>query len=362
MEEKIKKEEVKEVKSKKTNTKTDSPKDMLKYFGFGLLGILVIFLLISAVVSVRAVKNLSQNSFVLGMSKVLNLSVAEINGEKISYNDYVEDLKTLNKFYSNPPEGLTVPTSEEISDQVLSRLLANKLINKTAKEYGVKVTNEDITNFKDSLLTQFPSEAEANKELQDRYGWTLEKYIERVGKPILLEQKLQTAFSEKTLDSTDEFAVEEVRASHILFMEDEKTTKEQAKTKAKEVLQKIKDGADFAEMAAQYGVDSTKDEGGDLGWFSRGIMIPEFEEAIFAMEKGQLADDLVETSFGYHIVKLDDRRFVRDFYTYMNNQLMTAKIKINLPINNPFESLKQTQQTEPITIEVEDSEENTISE
>ncbi len=353
------KEEVKKVKNKIKMPKINLPKEVLKYFGLGLAGFVVILLVVAMIVSIVGVKKLSQNSFVLGVNKVLHLSVAEINGENISYNDYVDDLKTLNKFYTNPPEGVTVPTAQEVSDQVLSRLLANKLIDKIAREYDVKVTSEDVQNFKDSLVSQFASEDEARKELEDRYGWTLEKYLERVGKPILKEQKLQQAFTDKEVDANDEFATEEVSASHILFMEDASTTKAQAKAKAEEVLQKIKDGADFAEMAKQYGSDSTKDEGGSLGWFTKGSMVAEFEEAVFAMEPGQLSDKLVETSFGYHIVKMDGRRFVRDFYSYMNNQLMTADIDIKLPIHDPFETARKQAQEAASSITVPSEEETT---
>lgn len=354
MEEKTKKAEVKHegVKSlevKKLKKKINLPKGIMSFFGLGLVGFLVILVIVLVCISVMGVKKLSQNSLVLGVNKVLHMSVAEINGDDVSYNDYVEDLKTLNKFYTNPPEGVTAPTDQEISDQVLSRLLANKLINKIAEEYDVEVTKEEIAEFKNSLVSQFASEDEARKELETRYGWTLEKYLERVGEPILLEQKLQTAFIDKEVDQNDEFAIEEVSASHILFMEDENTTKEQAKAQAEEVLQKIKDGADFAEMAKQYGSDSTKDEGGSLGWFTKGAMVAEFEDAVFAMQPGQLSDKLVETSFGYHIIKMDGKRYVRDFYSYMNNQLMTADVEIKLPVHDPFESLRQTQQTEPVT-------------
>ena len=335
----------KKVKKKIKLPKINLPKGVLKYFGLGLAGFAAILILVSVVVAIVGVRKLSQNSFVLGVNKVLHLSVAEINGENISYNDYVEDLKTLNKFYTNPPEGVTVPTDQEISDQVLSRLLANKLIDKIAKEYDIKVTDEEVTNFKDSLVAQFANEDEARKELKDRYGWSLEKYLERVGKPILKEQKLQQAFTDKEVGADDEFATEEVSASHILFMEDENTTKEQAKAQAEEVLQKIKDGADFAEMAKQYGSDSTKDEGGSLGWFTKGSMVAEFEDTVFAMQPGQLSDKLVETSFGYHIIKMDGKRYVRDFYSYMNDQLMTADIDIKLPVHDPFEAARaQAQQ------------------
>lgn len=96
------------------------------------------------------------------------------------------------------------------------------------------------------------------------------------------------------------------RASHILIKADNPTPegKAAAKAKAQDILNKIKGGADFAAMARQFGTDGTKDLGGDLGWFGQGRMVPEFEKAIFGASAAGLLPNLVETSFGYHIIKI----------------------------------------------------------
>ncbi|OHV82029.1 peptidylprolyl isomerase [Rhizobium sp. LCM 4573] len=95
---------------------------------------------------------------------------------------------------------------------------------------------------------------------------------------------------------------EEVHARHILV----KTEDE-----AKAVIAELDGGKDFAEVAKEKSQDSNKDDGGDLGWFTKGRMVPEFEEAAFALEKGAYTKTPVKSQFGFHVIKLEDRRDVQ---------------------------------------------------
>ena len=100
---------------------------------------------------------------------------------------------------------------------------------------------------------------------------------------------------------------EQVRASHILLKTEGKD-EAAVKAKAEEVLKEAKGGADFAELAKKYSEDdSNAKNGGDLDFFGRGRMVPEFDAAAFAMEPGQTSD-LVKTQFGFHIIKLTDKK------------------------------------------------------
>ena len=92
---------------------------------------------------------------------------------------------------------------------------------------------------------------------------------------------------------------QEVHARHILV----KTEDE-----AKAVIADLDKGKDFAEIAKEKSQDSNKDDGGDLGWFGPGRMVPEFEEAAFALDKGQYTKTPVKTQLGYHVIKIEDKR------------------------------------------------------
>ncbi|MBP7992474.1 MAG: peptidylprolyl isomerase, partial [Candidatus Magasanikbacteria bacterium] len=111
------------------------------------------------------------------------------------------------------------------------------------------------------------------------------------------------------------------------------------KTQAAKILAEIKAGASFADMAKKYGTDSTKDTGGDLGWFGRGAMVAEFEAAAFALEKGALAPAPIKTEFGYHLIKVEDKRNARNFSLFMNDRLKNSEIEIFGKVHNPFANL-----------------------
>ncbi len=93
--------------------------------------------------------------------------------------------------------------------------------------------------------------------------------------------------------------VEQIHARHILVADEQK---------AKEVLDKLAAGGKFEDLAKTYSIDEgNKDQGGDLGWFPRGVMLPEFDEAAFALKKGERSSQPVKTTYGYHVIQVDDR-------------------------------------------------------
>ena len=110
---------------------------------------------------------------------------------------------------------------------------------------------------------------------------------------------------------------EQVHARHILIATKSAETptepgaggldKPAARAKAEEVLKRVKAGENFENLAKEYSDDGSKQNGGDLGWFGKGRMVPEFENAAFALQPGQTSE-IVESQFGFHIIKAEGRR------------------------------------------------------
>ena len=148
-------------------------------------------------------------------------------------------------------------------------------------------TVEPLTyeDFVEQSTSWFQATAEATGFGREDFERLLESYLYR--------EKLEEAIAAEVPTTA-----EQVHARHILV-----ETREEAEA----ALARIKGGEDFSAVAAEVSIDtSNKDEGGDLGWFSRGRMVAEFEEAAFALQSGELSE-VVETDFGFHIILVEER-------------------------------------------------------
>jgi len=117
----------------------------------------------------------------------------------------------------------------------------------------------------------------------------------------VLAQKYAVDKLQDKMKATDE----EVNA--YLTSHPELDTDKKNRAKAEEVLKRARAGEDFAKLAQEYSTDGSKDKGGDLGWFGHGDMVPEFEQAAYALKPGQISD-VVQSKFGFHIIKLEERK------------------------------------------------------
>lgn len=133
-----------------------------------------------------------------------------------------------------------------------------------------------------------------------------EAYLERRELPQVDERKLEQAAKEEYLAYPEKYTREMVRASHILLKRGDSCSCD-AKKEAERVLERIKAGESFEALAKKLSIDGSAARGGDLGVFSRGKMVPAFENAVFALKRAGELSEIVETQFGYHIIRLDEK-------------------------------------------------------
>jgi len=193
---------------------------------------------------------------------------------------------------------------------------------------GTKITRADVIASAQSLPPQyqqqidviFPalidrlvdltllSEEGRKQDLQDdaEVKARVDQYAKQVIQEVVIRRHIETMMTEEAIQARyEKFLAEqppriEVRAQHILVA---------SEAEAKEVIVQLAGGADFAAVAKEKSTDpSAQQNGGDLGYFGPGDMVPEFERAAFALEKGQSSTEPVQSQFGWHVIKVVDRR------------------------------------------------------
>ena len=199
--------------------------------------------------------------------------LAVVEGVEITEEDLIA---TISRF---PKERQEFLATEEGRKQLLEQMVISLLAHKYAIDNKMDQNKDflvELENTKRELLTRY-----AMSKVMDQANVSLEE---------------AEAFYK---DNMSRFLQEEsLNARHILNGDLDKAT---------EAYKKIKDGMDFAEVANEYSVCPSKARGGELGYFTKGKMVPEFEEVAFSLEVGEISEP-VETKFGYHIIEVTDRK------------------------------------------------------
>lgn len=247
--------------------------------------------------------------------------VARINGDAISRTDLESALAQMQARVGQP---VPAEQRDRVLRSVLDQLIAFRLLVQESATRNIAVPEADL----DARLTEIRSQFQSDDAFQQalgqrkltldglrtsvRHGMQVDRMLdaEAAGAPVTPQQ-----VEEFYTSHPSEFAQgERVRASHILIRVPQNAdagAREPARAKAAGILKDVKGGQDFAALAREHSEDpGTAQAGGDLGYFERGQMVGAFEEAAFALAPAQMSD-LVETQYGFHIIKVDDKQPAR---------------------------------------------------
>lgn len=198
--------------------------------------------------------------------------LATVNGKNITEADVAQLYASL------PPQYRQAPMAF-IKDQLLQQLISMEVISQAAAKENLD-THEEFKDRLDTVRTQLMQEFFIKAKIDE----------------LVTDELLQQEYDKSVADFTPQ---EELHARHILL----KTEQE-----ANDIIKLLDDGGDFAELAKEYSTGPSGPNGGDLGFFSKERMVPEFANAAFDLKDGEYSKTPVQTQFGYHVIKAEERR------------------------------------------------------
>ena len=248
--------------------------------------------------------------------------VATINGVKLSGVEFSKGLQSYKKSLAMMGQEVPPEHTKEINKTIIERMVNNELLIQNCNKTGIKVSDDELNKEMASIKARYQNEEQFNQVIKSQ-NLTMDDVKSDVRKNLAIKKLMKNDIEDKV--SIDEKAVNEyyknnptkfvegesVKASHILVMVDKSATKdakETAKKKIDGLLIRVRKGEDFAKLAKENSDDKGSGQnGGDLGFFSKGMMVPNFEKAAFSLKKDEVSD-VVETEFGYHVIKLIDKK------------------------------------------------------
>jgi peptidyl-prolyl cis-trans isomerase C len=217
--------------------------------------------------------------------------VARVNGEEIHRSDVMRQLQMAGPQIQQLPPQMIYP-------QILQKMLATKVVSQKGYADGMQ-NDKDVKQRVKDLEAQVAAEAYIHKQIE----------------PKITEAKTKERYDQLVAKFKPQ---DEIRARHILVKtEDEGNA----------VIKQLKGGADFAKLAEEKSKDTgSAKQGGDLGYFPHDAMVKEFADAAFALKVGEITDKPVKTNFGYHVIKVEDKRKssappIAEVKDQINNQL-----------------------------------------
>ena len=288
--------------------------------------------------------------------------VALVNGVAITRSAFDREMTIFQKRSAQQGKKLSDQQLAQAKSAILDRLVEGELLFQESKKQGILVDPNKINDRLAEIKKRFPNDEEYKKALT-QMGITESEVRDQIEKGLAINQLVKTKVIDKITISEKESKAfydsnpelfkqsEQVKARHILIKvapdADEKA-KAEARKKIEDVQKKVKAGEDFAELARKYSEGPSGKNGGELGYFGRGKMVKSFEKAAFSMKSGEVSD-IVETRFGYHLIKVEDKKAAKPVtYAEVKGQLNEhlKKQKGQQEIDKYVEGLKKNAKIE----------------
>lgn len=262
-----------------------------------------------------------------------NRIVAVVNQEVITAGDVAQAMAPLYGQYRTVYSSEELPVKiSEAETKIVDLLIEERLMLQEARNPRqievakgrwatpppIMVSDEELADAIEEVRARFPSEEEFHQVLA-AHGMTMKDLEARTRDQLAIQQlvdrevRSRIVISPSEITSTYQAHMEEykspeaVRLSNLLIRVGGTVSEEQAKTKARDLWQALKAGADFSELARKHSEGPNADGGGVIGWVTRGRLMPEIEGAVFALEPGEISP-VVRSSLGYHIFRMEERR------------------------------------------------------
>jgi len=247
-------------------------------------------------------------------------NVAKVNDSVITEAELNRELAMTRQRYAEKGKDLSAEQQAELKKDVLDRLVRRELIFGVCRKDGIKAEPSEVDETFQMVKARF-SDDEAFKKMMEQFNLSEEIIRSDIAREIAIKKLIEERFVKNLTVSDDEAKKyyekskesfrqpESVKASQILIKVAENATpdeKGKARARILEIKKKLDGGADFATLAKQYSEGPSAANAGDLGYFRRGQMVKPFEDAAFALKPGEISD-VVETRFGFHLIKVTDR-------------------------------------------------------
>jgi len=246
--------------------------------------------------------------------------VAVVDGSSITKADFDREVSIVEQRLMNAGKPLIDSQLSKLKKEVLERLINRELLYQESQRTGIKVRQAEVNEKLEAMKRSFSAEADFESVLKEAHLSEVELKAQ-IERGLAIDEFITGKFVEKVTLSEDEVKAyyesnsesfkqqEQLRASHILIKVDpqeDRSERTSARMTIEKIQQKLRQGEDFAALAKEFSQCPSSSNGGDLGYFAQGQMAKPFEDAAFALMPGEISD-VVETTFGYHLIKVNDK-------------------------------------------------------